>query len=110
MMLHCYIISHGTKKIVRNFQTNHNYDFGTDPSMSKHIDSIHSYCNFVWQDPSVFLNLYLPLRLHPMTRQTINSIVLKYKPIKQEEIEEKEFDEGRRSSILSETESHTATP
>jgi hypothetical protein len=45
-----------------------------------------------------------------MTRQTINSIVLKYKPQKREEIEEKEFDEGRRSSILSETESHTATP
>lgn len=31
------------------------------------------------------MNLYLPMRLHPMTRQAVNSIILKHKPTKAEE-------------------------
>ena len=46
------------------------------------MPALASYCNFVYQDPAAILNLYLPLRLHPMTRSAINNIVLRHKPSK----------------------------
>jgi len=53
------------------------------------IPPLSTYCDFVWQDPATFLNLYMPLRLHPMTRSAINNIIVRHKPKKRVENEEK---------------------
>ena len=44
------------------------------------MPSIASYCQqLIWRDTTAIMNLYPPLRLHPMTRGAINNIVLKHK-------------------------------
>jgi hypothetical protein len=37
-------------------------------------------CNFADKDPSIFLNQFLPLRMHPNTRESIEITVKRYKP------------------------------
>lgn len=102
MMLHCYVISAGTRSVVKSFKTNPSYDFQYDPALRRQVKALHEYCNFVWQDPAVFLNLYLPLRLHPVTRGVINTIINRYKP-KRREIEKlKESEHERRASVEAE--------
>lgn len=41
----------------------------------------------MWQDPACIMNLYLPMRLHPMTRAAVNTIILKHKPANGEELD-----------------------
>lgn len=49
---------------------------------------MHIICDKIWKEPSVFLNLYLPLRLHPMTRGVINNIINAHKPKLDVEVDE----------------------
>ena len=50
----------------------------------------------------MFLNLYLPLRLHPVTRGAINTIINRYKPRKREIEKLKESEYERRASVEAE--------
>lgn len=44
------------------------------------MPAMSAYCNnFLWRDTTAIMNLYPPLRLHPMTRGAINNIVMKHK-------------------------------
>jgi hypothetical protein len=67
-MLHCYIITAGTKAIMTQLRNDVNYDPLDELKIRQAMPPLNTYCKFVWQDPATFLNLYLPLRLHPMTR------------------------------------------
>lgn len=43
------------------------------------MNPLADYCNILWRDTTAIMNLYPPLRLHPMTRGAINNIVMKHK-------------------------------
>ena len=46
------------------------------------MPSLAAYCkDYLWRDTTAIMNLYPPLRLHPMTRGAINNIVLKHKKL-----------------------------
>ena len=64
---------------------NPNYDILNNDNVRSQIPTMSHLCNYIWQDPRTFLDLYLPLRLHPVTRQTINDIILTHKPVKKPE-------------------------
>jgi hypothetical protein len=53
-----------------------------DDKLCFKVPALKEYCSYVWQDPSCIMNLYLPMRLHPMTRLAVNEIILKHKPNK----------------------------
>lgn len=76
------IIAAGTKNIVTNLKQNPNYDMLNDDIVREQISAITNYCEYVWQDPAAIMGLYLPMRLHPMTRGAINNIILRHKPSK----------------------------
>ena len=78
--LHTYIICAGTRRIMKHFKENPSYDLVNDDGLCFKVPALKEYCNFVWQDPSVMTNLYLPMRLHPMTRAAVNTIILRHKP------------------------------
>ena len=82
MMLHTMLIAAGTKNLISNLKQNSNYDILNDDHVREQIPALAKYCNFVWQDPAAIMGLYLPMRLHPMTRSAINNIILRHKPTK----------------------------
>lgn len=43
------------------------------------MSPLAEYCKILWKDTTAIMNLYAPLRLHPMTRSAINNIVMKHK-------------------------------
>ena len=46
------------------------------------MPAMAAYCkDYLWRDTTAIMNLYPPLRLHPMTRGAINNIVLKHKKL-----------------------------
>ena len=61
---------------------NPNYDILNNDSVRAQIPTMSLLCDYIWQDPATFLDLYLPLRLHPVTRTAVNDIILKHKPVK----------------------------
>ena len=82
--IHCLFISAGTKNIVSALRSNPNYDImNLKPIREQFIPQLFHYSNYIWTDPATILNLYLSMRLHPMTRGAINNIVLRYKPSKE---------------------------
>jgi hypothetical protein len=80
LVLHTYIISAGTRAIMKHFRNNPSYDLVNDDKLCFRVPALKEYCNYMWQDPSTFLNLYLPMRLHPMTRNAVYNIILRHKP------------------------------
>ena len=92
-VLHLHIISAGTRAIVQHFHNNPSYDLVNDEKLCFKVPALREYCNYLWQDPSCILNLYLPMRLHPMTRHAVNQIISRHKPTKDEPTEDNmEFD------------------
>jgi len=59
---------------------NPNYDILNNDNVRAQIPTMSTLCDYIWQDPATFLDLYLPLRLHPVTRAAVNDIILKHKP------------------------------
>ena len=55
------------------------YDMMEDQTIYRQLISLYQLCSHMPQNPSTFLNLYLPLRLHPMTRGVINNIINKHR-------------------------------
>ena len=80
LILHTYIISAGTRAIMKHFRNNPSYDLVNDDKLCFRVPALKEYCNYVWQDPATFLNLYLPMRLHPLTRHSVHQIILRHKP------------------------------
>ena len=80
--LHCLVKSQGTNNI---------------PS------TLANYTDYVWRDPAAVLNLYLPMRLHPMTRGAVNNIILRYKPSK-EQLYFKELEKNEEGQVEEEQE------
>mmetsp|Transcript_24721 Transcript_24721/g.38495 ORF Transcript_24721/g.38495 Transcript_24721/m.38495 type:complete len:91 (+) Transcript_24721:998-1270(+) len=79
------LISAGTKNLMKTLKENPNYDIMNLKSIcDTFIPSVYHFSNYIWQDASTVLNLYLPMRLHPMTRGAINNIILRYKPSKEQ--------------------------
>ena len=72
-----------------NLRDNTTYDMLNEVRIREAIEPLGKYCKYIFQDPATFLNLYLPLRLHPMTRSAINSIIVRHKPSKKQEDPEK---------------------
>jgi hypothetical protein len=81
-MLHLFLISAGTKSLIANLKGNFNYDILNDIRVRDQIPALTQYCDFVYQDVAAILNLYLPMRLHPMSRGAVNNIILRHKPSK----------------------------
>lgn len=76
------IVAAGTKNLILNLKANPNYDILNDDRVRDQVPALTNYCDFVWQDPAAIMGLYLPMRLHPMTRGAINNIILRHKPSK----------------------------
>lgn len=96
-ILHTYLISAGTRKIVQHFHDNPSYDLVNDENLCFKVPALKEYCRFLWQDITSVCNLYLPMRLHPITRQAVNSIISKHKPKLREpdeQAEEKDRDDA----------------
>eukprot|EP00347_Sterkiella_histriomuscorum_P009279 403341817 len=77
-MLHAQLISLNTYSLIKTLTYNQSYDVAND--LFEHHYSIKYLCDRMHQDPFTFLNQFLPLRLHPKTREVIEEILLKNKP------------------------------
>ena len=78
--MHLQIICAGTLNLIKCLKSNPNYDILSNDSVRAQMSLISSYCgNHLWRDTTAIMNLYPPLRLHPMTRGAINNIVMKHK-------------------------------
>ena len=84
-MIHSMIISAGTGHIISSLKSNPNFDILNNPAIREQIPLISKVCDYIWQDPATILNLYLPLRLHPMSRNAVNNVILRHKPTKIED-------------------------
>lgn len=78
-VLHTHLVSLATKNFVAILKQNSCYDIMSDPSIYRQLPSLTYLCHMMRQNPFTFLNLYLPTRMHPITRQVINSIIYKHK-------------------------------
>jgi len=78
--MHLQIISAGTQNLIKCLKSNPNYDILSNDPVRALMPSLSDYCkSFIWRDTTSIMNLYPPLRLHPMTRGAINNIVMKHK-------------------------------
>jgi len=84
-MIHSMIISAGTGHIISSLKSNPNFDILNNPAIRDELPTITQLCDYLWQDPATLLNLYLPLRLHPMSRNAVNNVILRHKPTKIED-------------------------
>ena len=79
-ILHTLMVSAGTSSMIKCLRSNPNFDVQNSGSVHASLPYIQNYCqDNIWRSLSVITNLYLPLRLHPMTRGTINNIILRHK-------------------------------
>jgi len=51
----------------------------SDPAVYRLLPSLSFLCSTMRKNPSTFLNCYLPLRIHPLTRQTVDHIIHKHR-------------------------------
>ena len=57
---------------------NPSYDVVNDILASSNL--IKNQCDYSCIDPSTFLNSFLPLRMHPKTREAIDATLEKFRP------------------------------
>lgn len=77
--MHLQIICAGTVGLINCLKQNPNYDILSNDVVRFQMNPLAEYCNILWRDLTAIMNLYPPLRLHPMTRGAINNIVMKHK-------------------------------
>ena len=78
-VLHTALVSIATKNFISVLRTNSCYDIMADSSVYRQLPSLSFLCNTMPQNPFSFLNLFLPLRLHPLTRNLIDGIITKHR-------------------------------
>ena len=67
-----------TQNLISTLKTNPSYDVVNDIYSSTPL--IRAICNSTDKDPGTFLNQFLPLRMHPNTRESIEITIKRYKP------------------------------
>ena len=77
--MHLQIICAGTVNLIKCLKSNPNYDILSNIEVRNQMTPLSEYCKILWRDTTAIMNLYPPLRLHPMTRGAINNIVMKHK-------------------------------
>ena len=76
--LHTQMISMCTQNLVRSLKLNPSYDVISD--IYERSMLLKNLCESTRSDPSVFMNAYMPMRVHPTTRTIIDIIARTHKP------------------------------
>jgi hypothetical protein len=76
--IHCQLISLTTQNLIHTLKSNPSYDVVNDIYEQTHL--LKTICNSADKDPGTFLNQFLPLRMHPNTRESIEITIKRYKP------------------------------
>jgi len=76
------MISMMTKQIIKTLQYNPSYDLVNDVNTNGIL--ISNQISNMTNDPATFLNQFLSLRLHPLTRDAIESSIRRFKPLSDE--------------------------
>lgn len=74
-VLHTSLVSVATKQFIAILKQNSCYDLMDDPAIYRQLPSLSYLCQVMQQNPYTFLNCFLPLRLHPYSRNVVNQIV-----------------------------------
>lgn len=77
-VLHLQFISITTDQVIENLKLHPSYDVVNDFSDYYHF--LDNQVINMSKDPFSFLNQYLPLRVHPKTREYIHNQVMQHKP------------------------------
>ena len=78
-ILHTTLVSIATKQFISILKQNSCYDIMADSAVYRLLPSLSYLCNVMPQNPYSFLNCFMPLRVHPITRDTINRIISKHR-------------------------------
>ena len=74
-VLHTSLVSVATKQFIAILKQNSCYDIMADPAIYRQLPSLSYLCHVMQQNPYTFLNCFLPLRLHPYSRNVVNTII-----------------------------------
>lgn len=76
--LHLQIISITTQQLIHQLRINPSFDVVTDIYHHEHL--LNEQVDTLSRDPYTFTNYFMPLRMHPQTRDQVNEIITKNKP------------------------------
>ena len=77
-ILHLQIISITTNQIIKTLKYNPSFDVVTD--IYYHVHLINAQVESMQTDPFTFTNFFIPLRMHPDTRDMITYTISRIKP------------------------------
>ncbi|CDW87641.1 UNKNOWN [Stylonychia lemnae] len=77
-VLHTQFISLQTSNLIKTLNINQSYDVANE--LYQHQFQIKHLCDKMYKDPYTFLNQFLPLRLHPKTRELVDETLRNNKP------------------------------
>ncbi len=71
--LHLFLIAATTSNSMAAVQDNPSYDLVHD--LEPEVELLHAACARCKRDPAVFLNAFLPTRMHPDSRDMIENVL-----------------------------------